>query len=100
MPENRILQPIRESLGRYILGLPIHSLRLVSLLVVQVHPHSQRDDQSECQGFNTDGDGQRFAVRRCPFVEENVGGDDTAGVRQEGLAAVQISRLATRQGGK
>lgn len=100
MPENRILQPIRESLGRYILGLPIHSLRLVSLLVVQVHPHSQRDDQSECQGLNTDGDGQRFAVRRCPFVEENVGGDDTAGVRQEGLTAVQISRLATRQGGK
>lgn len=84
MPEKRILRPIRQSLGRYILGLPIHPLRLVSLLIVKVHPHFQRDDQSKCQGFYTDGDSQWFAVRRCPFVKENVGGDDTACIRQEG----------------
>lgn len=69
MPDKRILRPIRQSLGRYILGLPIHSLRLVSLLIVKVHPHFQRDDQSKCQGFYTDGDSQWFAVRRCLFCE-------------------------------
>lgn len=84
IPDKRILRPIRQSLGRYILGLPIHSLRLVSLLIVKVHPHFQRDDQSKCQGFYTDGGSQWFSVRRCPFVKENVGGDDTVCIRQEG----------------
>jgi len=96
--EQGVLWTLRQHLGGHVDRLPVHALRLVSLPVVEHHPHSQTDDEDQSEDLDAGGDYHGDGVFWRELVQEDVGcgsvgelagsqtkltADDTAGIGQE-----------------
>lgn len=71
--EQWVLWSLHQNLGGDIFALPVDALGLISLSVVEVHPHPQTNDEDGRKTFNAGSNTEGNDVGRRPFVKEDLG---------------------------